>query len=715
MPKSKRRPLAAAVMIAFSAPQGALAQARPEQTLPEVNVRGAQDRYRTESSSTATRTDTPLRDVPQTITIVPKELLQQQNAVSLQDALRNVTGITFFAGEGGQMGDGPRMRGFESRGSIFIDGIRDKGEYYRDTFNLESIEVLKGASSLLYGRGSPSGVINQVTKAPGLVARNEAALTFGRFDFKRATADLNLPLGETTAVRLNAMAQDNESHRDFVEGRRVGFAPSVRFGIGTPTEVSLYYQYLRSRDVPDYGVLQFFGKPAEVPTGNFYGFPTRDYDNLDTHIAALRVDHRFSDRLSLRNTLMWAKYERDNEVTAPRLRTGAAAPTAATPLAAVSVRRNDRKSRLEDNGSVINQTEAVWKASTGGLAHTVLAGVELGQEEIDRTTYAFPGLTETSHLVNLLDPDPANEGAGFGKTPQSMLSSKARSLAFYGQDQVEIAPQWKAVAGLRWDRYSVDQTTDQIIASGTTPVGVTSLARTDKVASTRAGLIWQPGPRQSYYISYGTAFSPSAELGTLAVSNASVEPEKVRSYETGAKLDVLRGVSVTAALFRNEKTNERVADPAGGPSQVLEGARRVDGVELGVAGRITPAWDIFAGVALMDGKITSQPTTPANVGKRPSFVAEKALNVWTTYRIAEHWEAGGGVYRVGDYFADDPNNTRIPGYTRWDATLAYVQKQYEIRFNLQNVFDETYYESAHPAHVKPGIPRQAFATLVYRY
>ncbi len=714
----QRRPLAAAVMIAFAAPGSALAQATPpaEQTLPEVKVRASEpSRYQTDGSTAGTRTDTPLRDVPQTITVLPKELLQQQNAVTLQDALRNVTGITFFAGEGGQMGDGPRLRGFDARGSIFIDGLRDKGEYFRDTFNMESIEVLKGASSLLYGRGSPSGVVNQVTKAPTLSSRNEAAVTFGSFDFKRATADLNVKLGDTTAARLNVMGQDNESYRDFVEQRRLGVAPSVRFGIGTPTEVTLYYQYLRSRDVPDYGVVHLFGKPAEVPRGNFYGFPTRDYDHLDTHIATLRVDHRLGERLALRNTLSAAKYERDNELTAPRLRTGAAAPAPGTDPATISVRRNDRKSRLEDNRSLVNQTELVWKAQTGGIGHTVLAGIELAREDIDRTTFAFPGLTEASHLVNLVSPDSASEGAGWNKAAQAVLKSEATTRALYVQDQVQLAPQWKAVAGVRRDRFSVAQTNNQLIATGTTPVGTTSLERTDSVTSTRGGLIWQPSARQSYYVSYGTAFSPSAEFGTLANNTASVEPEKVRSAETGAKLEVTRALSLTAALFRNEKTNERVADPAGGPSQVLEGARRIDGLELGAAGRLAPSWDVFAGVVLMHAQILRQPTTPANIGRQPAFVAEKAANLWTTWRFAENWEAGGGVYRVGSYFADDANNTRVPGYTRWDATLAYVRKAYELRFNLQNIFDANYYESSHPAHVKPGIPREVFATLVYRF
>jgi catecholate siderophore receptor len=238
------------------------------------------------------------------------------------------------------------------------------------------------------------------------------------------------------------------------------------------------------------------------------------------------------------------------------------------------------------------------------------------------------------------------------------------------------------------------------------------------VTSTRGGLIWQPTRSQSYYVSYGTAFSPSAEFGTLANNAANVEPEKVRSYEAGAKWSVLRNVSLTAALFRNEKTNERVADPAGGPSQILEGARRIDGVELGIAGRLAPAWDVFAGMVLMDAQILRQPVAPAaisNVGRQPAFVAEKAANVWTTYRFAENWEAGGGVYRVDGYYANDTNAVHVPGYTRWDATLAYVQKKYEVRLNLQNLFDAKYYESAHPAHVKPGIPREVFASLVYRF
>ena len=714
MPSFKRSPIATAVLMLFAAPHGALAQAGPEAVLPEVQVSGeAPPAYR--SDAPASRTGTPLRDVPQTITVVPKELMQAQGVTTLQEALRNVPAITFFAGEGGQMGDGPRLRGFDSRGSIFIDGVRDKGEYFRDVFNLESIEVLKGSSSLLFGRGTAGGVINQVTKTPGPEPRREAALTLGSEAFKRATADLNVPLGERSAFRLNAMAQDNESFRDHVEGEAVGLAPSLRLGIGADTDLTLSYQYLETSAVPDYGIVHLFGRPADVPISNFYGFPTRDYDDLDTSIASVRLEHRVSDALSLRNTLMWARYERDNELTAPRL---IGTPAPGTPLSSIRVRRNDRKSRLEDNGSLINQTEVTWRAVTGGVRHRLLAGVEVGREDIDRTTFAFPGLTETSHDVDLLHPDSAAEGPTFDKTPRQFLESEADSLALYLQDEAELTPQWKLVGGLRWDRYEVSQTTDTRIASSSTPAGLARLERTDKVTSGRGGVIWQPDQAQSYYVSYGTSFNPSAEFGTLSAAAVDVEPEEVRTLELGGKWEVGPSLSLTAALFRNEKTNERIDDPAGGPEEVLLGARRVDGFEVGLAGRLARRWDLFAGVALMDGEITEQPAPPgelSNEGNQPSFVPESSASVWTTYRLDGGWDVGGGFLMAGSYFANDANDSRVPGYMRWDASVGYFHGPYELRLNVQNLFDTEYYASSHSRHVMPGAPRTLLATVRYQF
>ena len=745
------KPSTAAIMMAFAMPS--YGQGTVESALPEVEVTSTSaqksEGFRTDSTSTATRTDTPLRDIPQYINSVPQSVIQSQGATSLRDALRNVPGITYAAPEGGTQNNQLfYLRGFPSGGDLFIDGVRDIGEYNRDLFATDSVEVLKGPSALMFGRGSTGGIINQVSKVPTLDSLKQVGVTFGSNGEKRATGDLNLSIGETSAFRLVALGEDSNTYRDTVENKQVGVAPSIKFGVGTPTEVTLSYYYLQTDGQTDYGQptlfinspnVGFFGI-APVGMDTYYGFASYDYSKWDTNIATARIDHRFSDTLNVRNTTRWASYKREMEATIATLNATDAngnPVTRSTPLNLLLANRIHNKARDNDDDALINQTELTWKVETGTIKHTVLTGLELAREKLDRQNYDFDadaataGIQAPSALTPLLSPNPYTSLA-YTKTPNDNNVSEADTVAVFVQDQLEFSPAWKALFGVRWERYdSSAKQTD--IATGATVVGMdgspVDFSRVDNMVSGRAGLIWQPTNAQSYYISAGNSYNPSGELGVYGATGtnlsnqaiASLDPEENRNYELGAQWDFATGVQVRAAIFRNEKINARLTDPIL-LTTVLEGKRRVDGVELSVAGRLASNWDIYAAAALMDGEIvtaappsgTAQPTQ----GNVPWGVPYLSGNVWTIYRLGGGWEVGGGAFASSSFWLDDQNLGEAPGYVRYDATVAYVQRKYDLRLNVLNITDKVYYVGGYqnsPNRVLPGQPLTALVSFNYRF
>ena len=725
----------------FAAEGGSLGPPAPNPTptLPEVRVQDAPDTgFRTDSTSSATRTDTPLRDIPQFINMVPQALIRSQNATSLSDALRNVPGISYAAAEGGtQANQVFFLRGFPLNQDIFIDGVRDLGEYNRDLFATEAVEVLKGSSALMFGRGSTGGLVNQISKVADRLERREVAVTLGSFDQKRATADFNFKTSNDSAVRLIGLAEKSGHYRYPQDVERYGFAPSYWTKLGNATDLTLSYYYLEAEDVTDYGqpslftgTTGFFGFPP-VSARRYYGYENHDFAKYETHIATATLTHRFSEALSFRNVLRWANYERKSESTIATLTAtdiNGTPVTVNTPLELLRVTRNHDTGRTKDNDdtALINQSELVWRVATGNVKHRVLTGLELAKEKLDRLNYALDanpdqsGIQAPTSFTPYLDPDPSTQ-LSYTKVPNLNSKAEGDTVAVYVQDQLEFTPEWKALVGMRYEHFEADAQTISRLAGVN---GAGPFSRRDDMVSGRAGLIWQPTRRQSYYASWGNSYNPSGELGVyggtaqtnLNPINQDLDPEENQTYETGAQWDVGAGLQLRASLFRNEKTNARMADATG--VTVLEGKRRVDGLELEFTGSITPDWDVYSGIAFMDGEIVKG---PANVqGNTPLGVAKVAGNVWTVYRFAHGFEIGGGARGQHGTWLTDTNlpGSQIPGYVVWDFTAAYVQRQYEVRLNVYNVFDKKYYIGGYnnsPNRVLPGLPLAASVTLRYSF
>jgi catecholate siderophore receptor len=691
-----------AVAFSFALASNAFAaEPKKEETfeLPPVVVQEQGSPYYVPQSSLS-RFPEPVKDTPQSITIVPQKVIEEQAGSTLRDALRNVPGIGIAAGEGGgAQGDGFTLRGFNARNDMFIDGVRDQGSYFRDAFNIEAVEVLKGPSSTFFGRGSTGGIINQVSKTPRLDPAYSGAFGGGGPLFLRGTADINQPLGETIALRVNLMAHQNDvSERDVVENIRYGFAPSIAFGLGTPTQLTVSYLLQHEDNIPDYGFPFNNGKPIGFNRENFYGLAKVDFEKTLVHIGTARLDHRFSDRLSLRNTLRFSHAHRESAPTIPGFNAGLGQVTRN------HVERDTKESILS------NQTDVTARFDTFGLKHALTTGVEVSREVVDVFRLNFNGEPN----ANPANPNSKPNLSGMTQAALPAADSYTTALGFgiFVADQLKLNDYFDIVGGVRWDYFGADF--DNKLPGGA------DFKRIDKTWSYRGGLIFHPTKTQSYYFSYGTSFNPSAEGLALAANNQNTPPEKNEIFEIGGKIEVFDGaLSLAGALFRIDKTNARTPDPAGSGLQVLDGKQRSQGFELGAAGRILSGWNVFAGYTFLDAEIVKSNDLPGATpieGNVPQNVPKHSAVFWTTYDFLEKWQIGGGPTYVGKRFANNQNTNRVDGYVRWDSTVAYqLTKNISLRFNAQNLTNKFYFESVHPSHVVPGAGRTFILTTSVKF
>ena len=655
---------------------------------------------------TSRRFTEPLRDIPQTITIVPASVIEAQGATTLRDVLRNVTGISIQAGEGGvPAGDNLSIRGFSARTDFFIDGVRDVGGYTRDPFNVEQVEVVKGPSSSIAGRGSTGGVINMATKTPHLGATHNVSLGLGSSDYKRGTLDVNQPMGDTVAFRLNAVWNDADTPgRDAVTSQRWGIAPSLALGIGTPTRVTLDYAHLDQDNLPDYGIpwvpntnvpLHAYGdQPAPVDFGNFYGLTSRDYEDTTTNVATGRVEHDFGSALSLRSILRAGDTNRDSLITSPRFESDAS----------TAIRRTDWKSRDQSDGIVASQTDLTSRFRTGSIGHALVTGVEFAHETSENWNRVERGGPQPS--TDLFNPDFSTPYASLLVRDGAVNDATAQSAAVFVFDTLQLNPKLELTGGLRWDRFALDYRT--VNADGQ----ASTLERTDDMVSWRGGTVYKPRSNGSIYVGVGTSLNPSTEGLSLSAATATLDPERSRSVEAGTKWDLLGGrLGFNTAVFGTSKNNARTpgVNP-GDPPTVLQGEHTVSGVEFGVNGNVTDRWEMFGGYTFMDSEITRSNNT-AEVGKEFGNTPNHSLSLWTSYRLPRAVEVGGGAQYVGDRFNSNTGTRTAPAYWVIDAMASYrVSEQLTMRVNALNIANERYIDRVGGGHFIPGPGRSVMLT-----
>ncbi|MCE3255580.1 MAG: TonB-dependent siderophore receptor [Rickettsiaceae bacterium] len=686
--------------------------------LPTVTVKEKsekEDKGYKSGTTNIGKTNQAAKDVPQSLTIVNRDLMDDRGATTFQDALRNVAGLTFNAGEGGRVGDNITIRGFGASSDLYRDGMRDNAQYNRDIFDVEQVEALRGAASMLFGRGSTGGIINQVSKEPELGKTSNVNLTVGSHSFFRETLDYNQEVGDSAAIRLNVMKTDSESHRKTVKRDSFGVAPSFKWGIDTANEFLLSYSHLEYDDTPDYGIPlrnADGARPVRVDYDNFYGLKS-DSQKDSSDVYTGKWTHKFDDDSQLKTTIRHHNVDRNLFATAPRFNT---APTDTSTV--VSRQRQARGAEEQTNTF---QSEFSSKFKLLDMKHEGLIGIEYLYETADRWTNTGAAANPTTDLYH---PNPSEPFATtFTRT--NPISFKDTDLGIYAQDLIEFVPNWKLLLGGRYDDFRADY------KSTTTATGATTrYSRNDRVFSYRTGLMYQPSDYSTYYVSYGTSFNPSGDLYAIeALTNANAgktDPEKSVNMEVGGKWELFDGnLSLRTALFRSEKTNERNTDPAVTSVVLLSGKRHTDGVEFEANGKLTANWELFGSIALMDAKIDKH-INPRIVGLAPANTPKVSGNIWTTYKLTPEFKIGGGVDFVGERTAFStsgapgtmPNVRKVAGYARYDAMAEWSKKQYSVRLNVFNLLNKEYYDSIYQtsgAHAIPGIDRSAQVTVGYKF
>ena len=650
-----------------------------------------------------------LRDTPQTISVIDNQVLEQQGVNTLRDALRNVAGISLAAGEGGAQGDNLTIRGFSARNDIFLDGMRDFGSYYRDPFNYESVDVLQGPSSMTFGRGSTGGAVNQESKAAEAGKFVSGTLQFGSDLTRRITVDVNEPLSQTSAFRLNVMGHDSQvAERDIAENRRFGVAPSLAFGLGTTTRLTLSYYHQQADDTPDYGIPWLFNGPAPVGRNNYYGFRDGNYLRTDVDIATAKVEHDFSSAITLRNQVRYGHYKRDALITEARV---AGTPDPSTPLEDISVTRNQIAVQSLET-YLGDQLDLTFRFRTGFAEHTVVTGVEGGRETSSPIRFAWSGVPGTG----LLSPD---ENQAFSGTAAVSSDVKTMAISFgaYAVDTVKLNHQWSVIGGLRWDRFDTD------FSQSVAPVA--AFERVDQKPSYRAAIVYKPKPYGSIYFDYGTSFNPSAESLSLSANNANLPPENNRTFELGTKWDFPgKRLSVEGAVFRTDKLNAREPDPNNPLLNVLSGEQRVSGAQISVTGKIADGWQVLGSYAYLDGKLVSSQFFPQAVGAQLANVPKNTFNLWTTHALPWRLTAGAGAQFVDSRTASttvplDPVTglvKQVPSYWTFDAMASRpISEHLGLQVNFYNLANRYYIDQVHPAHIVPGAGFTALVGLNFKF
>jgi catecholate siderophore receptor len=650
-----------------------------------------------------------VRDTPQTISVLNQATMQQQGVNTLRDALRNVAGISLAAGEGGAQGDNLTIRGFTARNDIFLDGMRDFGSYYRDPFNAQSVAVIEGPTSVTFGRGSTGGVVNQESKTPRAGKFISGNLQFGSDATRRITADVNQPIGQTSALRVNVMGHDSQvADRDVAENRRFAVAPSLVFGLGTITRLTLSYYHQQADDTPDYGLPWLFNGAAPVDRSNYYGFRHGNHLQTDVDMATVKAEHDFNNSFTLRNQVRYGHYNRDVRITEPRI---AGAPTLDTPLDEILVTRN--QIAVKSLETFLNdQLDLTLRFHTGFAEHTLVAGVEGGRETSSPTRFAWSGVPGTS----LLNPD---QSQAFGGTAavSSNVNTLAVDLGAYAVDTVKLNRQWNLVGGIRWDRFATSY--DQSVAP------FASFHRVDQQPSYRGAVVYKPKPFGSIYFDYGTSFNPSAESLSLSASNANLPPEKNRTFAVGTKWDFpARRLSLEGAVFRTDKLNAREPDPDNPLLNVLSGEQRVNGVQVSVTGRITDRWQVLSSYAYLDGKLMNSQFYPQAVGAQLANVPRNTFNLWSTFELPWKFTMGGGSQFVDSRTASTTAPTdpvsglvkQIPGYWLFNTMASHsLGERMNLQLNLYNLANRNYFDEIHPAHIVPGAGFTALLGLNFKF
>ena len=650
--------------------------------------------YAVTNSRTATRTDTPLRDTPQSATVLTRAVIADQSMQSMADAVRFIPGVTMAQGEGHR--DAPVIRGQSSTADFFIDGVRDDAQYLRDLYNVERIEALKGSNAMIFGRGGGGGIINQVRREAPWSRVGSLTVEGGSFDHKRGTLDVGGPLGEHVAARLDGVYERSRGFRDASRLQRRGVTPTATIVLGG-TIVRLDYEYFHDDRTVDRGIPSFRGTPSPTPITTFFGDPTVSQSRADVNGGGVVIDRSLGHGIALRNRTRAMHYDKFYQ----NVFSGAVDTSGAQ----VSLQGYNNAT---ERRNLFNQTDVTGTVATGPLSHTLLVGAELSRQHTDnfRNTGYFNGsATSTSTSVPFTTPTSRVNVAFRQSATDADNHVQADVGALYAQDQIALSTQWQAIAGVRVDAFTVRFHNNR---------NAQELERYDRLVSPRAGLIFKPVTPASLYASYSVSHLPSSgdQFSSLTATTQTLEPEQFRNYEVGAKWDVRESLALTTALFQLDRSNSTAPDPANPTRTVQTGAQRTTGYELGATGSVTSAWQLVAGFSSQTARIRSR-TTAALAGATVPLVPRTTVSLWNRVQLSRDLAVGAGAVHQGRMYAAIDNTVTLPAFTRYDGAL-FVALPFRTRaqLNVENVLDTRYYATSQGNNnIMPGASRTVRLSL----
>jgi catecholate siderophore receptor len=722
-----------------------------------------------------TRFTQPLVDTPQTVVAIPQFVLRDEQNTTLRDALRNVPGISMAAGEFGAQGDNLTIRGFTARNDIFLDGIRDFGSYYRDSFNYDQVEVLEGPAGVEFGRGSTGGLINQESKVPAPQPFVHVQTQFGTDLTRRLAADINEPLPELaagSAVRVNMVATEGGvAGRPFAANRHYGIAPSLSFGMNGPTRETVSYFHLTENDTPDYGLPWLYNKPSPASRYAYFGFPDANFLRADVDILTGKVEHTFSPGVALHSIGRWANYARDAQITEPQICSNASlsvpvggfvsalptssvtgatcAYTPATPASQIAVNRNELQVRSVE-GDLWDQTDVTARFKVLGIRNELDAGVEGGQEISNpvRTSYTIGGLNSVTPAT-LLHPNTAAVFSGTGYI-SSITHTKSESVGLFFVDTVHLGKLFELSGGVRWDYFDTLYNLyapPASVAGAALTATIPYISQTVHQPSYRAAFVYKPTTHGSVYFDYGTSFNPSAESLSLSVSSSLLPPEENETYEVGSKYSFLgERLMLDAAWFQTTKLNARETSPTNSTLIVEAGNQQVRGVQASAVGRLSGGLDMVLGYAYLSGRVTASQFFPTSIGYPLANVPKQTFNAFLTRNLLARVKAGVG----GNYVASRTASStvpyvpiaygpltayttsagaaaqgyqvlavgmkQVPGYWVFNGMVSRpLTERIELQANVYNLLNRFYIDQPHPSHLIPGAGISALIGANFRF
>ena len=677
-----------------------------------------------------------LRDIPQSITVITERLVDDRNLDTLKDVLHNSAGVTFQAAEGGE--EDIRLRGFSlaTSGDIFVDSLRDPAFYDRDTFNNDRIELLRGSASMLFGRGSTGGAVNQVSKTPRTIDQHEVSTTLGQYNFRRITGDFNVKTGDDAALRVNAMVTKADNNAAGSSIDKKGIAGAYRFGIGTADEFSVGLYTLQNNNGMNYGLpwtKPTAASPTSATTVNskmdpsaFFGMAS-DYNNGTAKYITASHLHRFLDDSEIKTVVRKGAYTRDQRAGTVRycqkttnattgVVTNPQCPTAAVALDTYgpsTILNRGNNAKIQDLDGLYAQSDYSQKLTAWGVKHEVLAGLDYARES--KNVYSASAVTKPKTLGGT-----PFDGASIDESARTVLRTsafEANNLGVYAQDMVHVAPFWKVLGGLRYDSMRGNYNT--ITATGATG---SSYAQSIGDWSERLGVLYQPNDLHSYHFSWGTSFNTSADTYSYSALSANTPPEQSRNIEFGAKLDSSdKRFTTRLALFQSTKYNERNTDPdSAATAFMLSGKRHSSGLEIDITGHLTPKWEVFGSYMWMPDAAIDVASPTAGVGdragERPALTPIHSGTVWTTYQINSQWRVGAGVNFRAEQSANRNPGWMAPAFATVDLMTEYTfSEQVTLKGNIANIANVVYADSLYTGHYIPGAGRNAQLTLNLKF